>query len=389
MILGQIAYIDIAVFLVFLTPQLIIHAGLWETAKVGIQALPFLLGRLPYHYVKERFFTPRHERTPFVQRAYLFQDFVIRCVRYAFANMPSSIGKVFFSKGVALPFLRFRMLRHGYLKYPIHWQEINQDEFQGSWFIADNTQRPDVVVYYCHGGGFSMGSSYFYMEFLFALVALLKDSGYRNPALFALEYTLVPDAVYPTQLHETIAGYDYVTSIIKDPSRICVGGDSAGATLILSMLLWISDQPDYRKRLPGLATMISPWATIISDKNRNTPSDYLSSDSLKLYGSQYVGPSASPNDPLVSPGKCKDLRRWARASPSGGWFFLFGSEEVLGPETRDLIAICQMTGAHVDVHEERGSIHAWPVATLFLSNTGEARISGLRSIVKHIRRRMG
>ncbi|KAK5002209.1 hypothetical protein LTR39_006748, partial [Cryomyces antarcticus] len=166
--------------------------------------------------------------------------------------MPSSIGKVFFSKGVALPFLRFRMLRHGYLKYPIHSQEINQDEFQGSWFIADNTQRPDVVVYYCHGGGFSMGSSYFYMEFLFALVALLKDSGYRNPALFALEYTLVPDAVYPTQLHETIAGYDYVTSIIKDPSRICVGGDSAGATLILSMLLWISDQPDYRKRLPGL-----------------------------------------------------------------------------------------------------------------------------------------
>ncbi len=40
--------------------------------------------------------------------------------------MPAKFGVVFLSKAVALPFLHFRMLRHGYLRCPIHWQEIRK-----------------------------------------------------------------------------------------------------------------------------------------------------------------------------------------------------------------------------------------------------------------------
>ena len=36
----------------------------------------------------------------------------------------SSVGRIFFSKAVALPFLRFRMLRYGYIESPIPWREI-------------------------------------------------------------------------------------------------------------------------------------------------------------------------------------------------------------------------------------------------------------------------
>lgn len=42
MILGQISYLDIAVFLLFLVPQLLIHVGLFGTIGCGIRALPFL-----------------------------------------------------------------------------------------------------------------------------------------------------------------------------------------------------------------------------------------------------------------------------------------------------------------------------------------------------------
>ena len=63
-----------------------------------------------------------------------------------------------------------------------------------------------------------MGSSYFYLEFLMAWVDLLKDSGYKNPAIFALEYDLVPDAQFPTQLEQAMTGYDYVCSITQDSS---------------------------------------------------------------------------------------------------------------------------------------------------------------------------
>ncbi len=239
------------------------------------------------------------------------------------------------------------------------------------------------------GGGFSMGSSYFYLEFLLAWVSLLKDAGYQNPALFALEYTLVPDAVFPTQLQQTMAGYEHVLSIIRQPGRVCVGGDSAGATLILSLLLNIANQPYHEERLPGFATMISPWTKLVSPKNRNTPSDYLNAESLHLYARQYAGSKASIEDPLLSPGMCRDSVWWRRAAPLKGFLFTFGSEEVFGPETWDLISLLQQSSIHVEAREEKGSIHAWPVATLFLSDTIGERRKGIEGIVRVMKQRMG
>lgn len=79
--------------------------------------------KLPVAFVRERYLTRRENRCAFVQRASPFEDFVVRCVRYGFANIPPRIGRIFLSKEVALPFLWFRLLRHGYLGSPIHWRE--------------------------------------------------------------------------------------------------------------------------------------------------------------------------------------------------------------------------------------------------------------------------
>lgn len=215
-------------------------------------------------------------------------------------------------------------------------------------------------------------------------ISLLKSAGYSNPAIFALEYSLVPDAVYPTQLKQTVAGYEYVCSIVNDTSRICVGGDSAGATLILSLLLYISEIPEYKGRRPGYATLISPWPIVVGSMNRDTESDYLSAHSLHLYGNQYASSEASLMDPLVSPGVCKDVNRWARASPISGFCLLFGSEEVFGPEIRDLVAVLRKSSCNVSVREEPGSIHAWPVVAMYLSDTESERHKGLKTFTEKI-----
>jgi acetyl esterase/lipase len=227
-----------------------------------------------------------------------------------------------------------------------------------------------------------MGSSFFYMEFLLAWVTLLKAAGFRNPAIFALEYTLVPDATFPTQLHETLAGYSYVLSLAQSSTRVVVGGDSAGATLMLSFLLYLTEHAELRSQRPGLAVMISPWVTIVSKNNRNTASDFLNDKSLEQYGRQYIGKKVSVDDPMVSPGHCKDTKKWTNASPEKGWYFLYGSEEVLGPETRELISLLKSTGTHVDEWEEPGGIHAWPVASLYLGESKDERLGGLQSIVE-------
>ena len=42
MILGPVSLIDCLVFLIFLTPQLLIHAGFFATLGAAVPALPYL-----------------------------------------------------------------------------------------------------------------------------------------------------------------------------------------------------------------------------------------------------------------------------------------------------------------------------------------------------------
>lgn len=228
-----------------------------------------------------------------------------------------------------------------------------------------------------------MGSSYFYLEFLLAWVGLLKEAGYQNPAIFAIEYSLVPDTTYPTQVEQIVIGYEYVCSITKDASRVCVGGDSAGATLILSLLLCIAKMNN-NQICPAYATLISPWPTLVTPKNRDTTSDYVNTASLHLYGRQYASSESNLSDPIVSPGTCRDSEWWARASPLAGFGILFGSEETLGPNIRDLITLLRSSGCDVGVREEPGAVHAWPVASMFLSGTETERQKGLKDLIKMI-----
>lgn len=126
--------------------------------------------KLPISFVRDRYFSPRQKQSLFIQRSSPFEDLVIRCVRYAFSNVPAKIGRVFFSKEVALLFLRFRLLRHGYFECPVYWKEhhevsrpnvpfvvdlvssqARQKSFKGVWVIKDPQEKPDIVIYYAHG----------------------------------------------------------------------------------------------------------------------------------------------------------------------------------------------------------------------------------------------
>ena len=234
-----------------------------------------------------------------------------------------------------------------------------------------------------------MGSSHFYLEFLLALTTLLQPH-YHNPTIFALDYSLVPQASHPTQLHQTLNAYYWLLPRISHrASRVCVAGDSAGATLTLSLLLYLAESsngpPVPQDMRPGYATLISPWVILISDDIRDTRSDYLNADSLRLYGSQYAGKTENLQNPIVSPGRCKDSKLWRRAAPAGGFYVAYGSEEVLGPEIRQWVKLLREVGVRVVSREEPAGIHAWVVARVFLGERGEERIKGLVEIVAAIK----
>ncbi|CAK7220316.1 hypothetical protein SBRCBS47491_004146 [Sporothrix bragantina] len=435
-LLPPVSLLDCVVFCVCLAPQLLLQAGPWATFACILRALPFLAFRMPVD-VARRQWTARRQRQR--QRPSIFEDIVLCCVRWAFVHMPPRVGRVFFSRPVALPFFQFRQLRHdgvwrtfraaasymlslltslrGVSLWSISRSRKPNDQFsKGIWISHDETQPADIVIFFVHGGGFVLGSSHFYLEFLRTWMALLlgdsqddkvsdKKPRFYNPAFYSLDYTLAPDAVFPTQLDEALQAYDYVvTTAAQDSStRVVVAGDSAGGAIVLSLLLRLSQKRQKRydtapplPRMPDQAILISPWVSLWSQRYRRSANDYIDAASLAGYAAQYVGSeataaelAANPKrvDPLLSPGHCHDGDWWRRASPSRRLFVTYGEEEVFAPEIRAWAEALQADGVSVQTSVDPGGlgVHAWPVASLFLARTNARRFEGLRRIVEAMR----
>ena len=141
------------------------------------------------------------------------------------------------------------------------WTNIaNTPQDQGETFTIESPKpgaqltihyyRPDgvgqdektPVVYYCHGGGYLMGS------------ATMYGNGFREMAnrlsatVFSPEYTLTTEEsyTYPIELMEAYAGLAYVhehgDELHVDGNNIVIMGESAGGGLTARMALWNKDK---------------------------------------------------------------------------------------------------------------------------------------------------
>jgi acetyl esterase/lipase len=249
-----------------------------------------------------------------------------------------------------------------------------------------------------------MGSAYFYLEFLLVWHHLLVQAGYQNPAIFALDYTLVPEGIYPRQINETLEGYKHVLDTVKDASKVCVAGDSAGGALILSLLQELGAKSSIQKErgvktdvqgslaapesptlpLPRLATLVSPWVTLVTNSHYPSSVDYLDRQTLWRFAHEYAGETMVSQHP-ASPGNCLDDGLWRAARPERGYYVIYGEEEVFGPDIEGFVKRQGQLGIETTSYKIRGGIHAWPVASLFLCSTAEKRLDGLKHLVREIK----
>ncbi|KAG6005062.1 hypothetical protein E4U21_000518 [Claviceps maximensis] len=384
MILGPVSIVDCLVAGLIIAPQLLWTTGLLATVQLVYAALPLVFFVLPLHFLA-RLFRSKNAQHLVIRESSVFEDFIIQIVRYGFTHFPTKSLRVFLSKQFAYPFLKWRMeqvLQEG------------QTRASGLWIRHDPETQPDVVVYYVHGGGFALASCYFYLEFLLAMHHLLLKSRFQNPAIFALEYSLVPEKTHPTQINQVVLGYRHVLSEVRNASKVCVAGDSAGGTLMLSLLRELCNRVSGHQvngstilAVPRLAILISPWITLVSKLHYPSRIDYLERDRLWTYGKAYAG--SMVHDAAASPGLCEDEHVWQAVSPEGGYFVIYGEEETLAPDAEAFIRRQRLMGIEIEVMMIEGGIHAWPVASLFLSSTSDRRLQGLESIVRQIRQKVG
>src|SRR5438132_5017836 len=105
-------------------------------------------------------------------------------------------------------------------------------------YLPDDIQRPPLLVY-AHGGGFVQGSLASWDAMLRELV---RHSGV---AALSVDYRLSPEHRFPVAFDELVAMIRLVAregaGLGIDPTRLAVGGDSAGANLALAAALAARD----------------------------------------------------------------------------------------------------------------------------------------------------
>ena len=165
--------------------------------------------------------------------------------------------------------------------------------FKAEWIIPEKPIEGKVLLY-IHGGGFISGSCNTHRVH----VAKFAKGGQLKSLVF--DYRLAPEHPFPAGLDDCAEAYEWLLEKGYKPQNIIVGGESAGGTLTLSLLLALKEQ---RINMPKAAFSISPVTDLrcLADSfNYNSKNDIAPMGSWDVWTKLYIG-NNDPTLPLLSP----------------------------------------------------------------------------------------
>jgi monoterpene epsilon-lactone hydrolase len=161
-----------------------------------------------------------------------------------------------------------------------------------SLLLGAGEEEPTLL--YLHGGGFVLGSAFGYRPLAGAL-ALAAGTGALVP-----EYRLAPEHPFPAALDDAVRAYGWMLERGVPPEHVTLAGDSAGAGLVLSLLLTLKERG---LPLPGAAVMLCPAVDLTFGLLVPPPDDAQAETALafgRLAVAAYLGEHPI-DDPVVSP----------------------------------------------------------------------------------------
>lgn len=129
-------------------------------------------------------------------------------------------------------------------------EPIENGGFRAEWLRAGsvNENTRNVILYF-HSGAFCLGYNNAHRNFA------LELSKRCNTKVLAVDYRLAPEHPFPAANHDCQAAYQWLLDNHTDSQHIVVGGDSAGAGLVLMMLLALKDAGESMPRAAFLLSL--------------------------------------------------------------------------------------------------------------------------------------
>jgi len=216
---------------------------------------------------------------------------------------------------------------------------------------AENENRP--IMLWLHGGGYAMGSPEQEFYFVKRILAAI-DCVVVSP-----EYTRSMDAPYPKALEDCYTSLKWVkenaVKLGADPSRIFVGGDSAGGGLCAAVCLYARDKGEVQVayQMP-LYPMIDDRPTASNQNNHTACWDTQSNEEgWKAYLGDLYGKKDVPY--YAAPARATDLSGLPPA------LTYVGTIEPFYAETVDYVNRMRAAGVPVDFRIYEGCFHGFDV----------------------------
>ncbi len=165
----------------------------------------------------------------------------------------------------------------------------------GEWTYVNRAHMKKYVILYCHGGGYSTGSS------LYARTLTTKLATSTSMDVLCFDYRLAPEHPYPAAVEDAMQVWNYLMLLGYGARDIILAGDSAGGNLALCLALQLKRE---ERLMPRGLVLMSPWTDLtVSGKSHVTKAEIdpvLNSEYLERMIVNYAE-GQNLADPMISP----------------------------------------------------------------------------------------
>lgn len=169
------------------------------------------------------------------------------------------------------------------------------DGMSCEWVRVKRPRRKERAILYCHGGGYSTGSS------VYARTLTTRLAENTSMDVFCFNYRLAPEHPWPAALEDGLKAWDRLMFLGYGAKNVIVAGDSAGGNLALCLTLKLKEEG---RILPGGLVLLSPWTDLTASgksyQSREAVDPILNREYLERMTDNYAA-GQDLKDPYISP----------------------------------------------------------------------------------------
>ncbi len=220
------------------------------------------------------------------------------------------------------------------------------------FYVALGAPRPpQPLLVYFHGGGWVIGD----IDTHDSICRFLAE--HAGCRVLSVDYRLAPEHPFPQPVEDAIAAFawahEHAAELGADPSRLAVGGDSAGGNLATALCL---HNRDAGKPQPAMQLLLYPVTDAVGgQQSRDTFAEgfLLTRDDMVWFERHYIPEGIADDDPRASMMRAADVSGLPPAYVATAGF------DPLRDEGEIYAARMREAGVRVVLQRHSGQIHTF------------------------------